>query len=289
MYNHCSPNITNDINLKTHYTCFTLDELVEISKAFNQFIKKNKLCSKNGDDETIVCIPRKYIDYENKNRKQLWWSIYVRLRPICKYEYCWIDLDFVKKISDKNLREKIKYFTFKPKMTKTPYTWLSTNNINQVMQQYQEYDKNFKFLGALPSNFYKISDFDYNEILDYKKFGIIFNLDNHDQKGSHWVSFLIDNQLKTIEYFDSVADPPNKNIKTFIKNVYLFLKKNDLHYRYKQNKNVHQKENTECGVFSIYYIIQRLSNNTFENITKNIINDDDMNKFRNVIFRPRHL
>ena len=43
-----------------------------------------------------------------------------------------------------NLREKIRLFTFKPKMTKTQYSWLSTMDINQVMQQYQEYDKNFK-------------------------------------------------------------------------------------------------------------------------------------------------
>lgn len=279
--NFCSPNI-----IKKHYTCFTLDELVEISKTFNKFIKKNKLCSLDKNDNKI-CIPKKYIDYENKNRKQLWWSIYTRLRPICKYEYCWIDLEFVKNIPDKQLQEKIKYFTFKPKMTKTQYSWLSTRDINNVMQQYQEYDKNFKFLGALPSDFYKVSDFDYNTILDYKKFGIVFNLDNHDQKGSHWVSFLIDNQSKTIEYFDPVADPPNKNISDFIKYIYIFFKKNDLVYKYKRNKIPHQQEDSECGVFSIYYLIQRLSQQTFDDITQNVINDQQMNNFRKYIFRPR--
>jgi hypothetical protein len=275
----CSPNI----DIKTHYTCFSLDELTEIAKAFNLFIKKNKVCS----NENNKCIVRKYIDYENKNRKQLWWSIYTRLKPICKYEYCWVDLEFIKAIPDKNLREKIRLFTFKPKMTKTQYSWLSTMDINQVMQQYQEYDKNFKFLGALPSDFYKVKEFDYNQLLDYKKIGVIFNLDNHDEKGSHWVAFFLDYNSKTLEYFDSTGDPPNENIKEFIKNVHLFFKKNDIVYTYKQNKLVHQKENTECGVFSIYYIIQRLRNKTFQYITKNIVNDKKMNGFRDVIFRPR--
>lgn len=274
---YCAPNI----DIKTHYTCFSLDELIEIAKAFNEYIKKNKVCL--GDS----CIPRKYIDYKSKNRKELWWSIYVRLKPICQYEYCWIDLKFIRNIKDSVLREKIRYFTFKPKMTKKRYSWLSTTDINDVMEQYQEYDKAFKFLGALPSNFYKVQRMNYDRILNYKKFAIIFNHDNHDEKGSHWVVLLVDNELNTIEYFDSAGDEPNENIKKFIKNVYEFLSKRNLEYKYKQNKSIHQKENTECGVYSLYYIIQRLLGYTFEDITHNIISDEEMNHFRGVIFRPR--
>lgn len=271
--NACSPNIDID----SHYTCFTMDELIEIANAFNHYIKVNNICS---DDNG--CVPKKQINIKNKSKKQLWNSIYNRLNKICKYEWCWVDQKFIEKIPDTYLQEKLQYFTFKPKMNHNEYNWLSTSDINNVMQQYQEFDKSFKFLGALPCDFYKLTKVKYNDIPKYKKIGIIFNLDTHDKSGSHWVSFLIDNTKRTIEYFDSTGSSPNIHIKQFIK----FLKREILHdYNYLQNKYVHQKKNSECGVYSIYYIIQRLLGNDFHSITSNIITDNQMNVFRRYIFR----
>ena len=53
------------------------------------------------------------------------------------------------------------------------------------------------------------------------------------------------------------------------------------------NKKQHQSENSECGVYAIYFLIQRLLNFDFKTITNNIITDKQMNDFRSVIFRPR--
>lgn len=268
----CSPNI----DVTSHYTCFDIDELIQIANAFNQYIKDNRLCKKN------KCVPTKLINIENKTKEKLWKSIYNRLNKICKYEWCWVDQDFIKGIPDKNLQEKIRYFTFKPKMDKNKYNWLSTKDINNVMQQYQEFDKSFKFLGALPCDFYKITKVNYDDIQNYKKIGIIFNLDTHNKGGSHWVAFLIDNKKKSIEYFDSTGNPPNLYIKQFIK----FLKSEIIKdYNYFQNKYVHQKKNSECGVYSMYYIIQRLLGNDFNDITSHVINDNQMRIFRKYIFR----
>ena len=119
-----------------------LNELKEIANAFNIYIKHNKTCKKSN------CPNLNIIRLENKSKSQLWKYIYNRLEPICKYESCWIDLDFIKQIDDLNLREKIKYFTFKPKMNKNFNQWLNTKDINAVLQQYQEVYKSFKFLGG---------------------------------------------------------------------------------------------------------------------------------------------
>jgi len=223
----------------------------------------------------------------SKSKKKLWYSIYNRLKNICSYEYCWLDLDFINEIDDKNLREKIKYFTFKPKMTKTKRDWLNTQDINNVLQQYQELFPTFKFIGALPSDFYKVTTVDYNQVLKYDKIGLVFNLDEHNQPGSHWVAFLVDNKMGTLEYYDSVGKLPNKNIQTFINEMSEYLKKNGYNYNKLYNTKKHQYENTECGVYSIYFLIQRLFGFDFEYVTKKVVKDKQMNRFRNVIFRPR--
>jgi hypothetical protein len=267
---YCAPNV----DIENHYTCFTFEELKQIALAFNIYIQKNNICK---DD---ICVPRKLINVNNKSKKRLWNSIYSRLKKICPYEYCWIDLKFIKKIRDQNLQEKIRYFTFKPKLSKHLKAWLSTSDINSVMQQYQQLYNSFKFLGALPSDFYKVTTVDYHQIKNYKKIGIVLNLDDHTQNGSHWVSFLIDNVSKTIEYFDSAGRPPNKNINLFIKKIVKLLPKYDI----KINQLQHQFRNSECGVYSMYFLIQRLFGFTFEDITSNIIKDEQMSTFRNIGF-----
>jgi len=274
---YCSPNI----NINNHFTCFDYEELKSIAEAFNQYHKKKK------SSKRIVL-------NKNLTKEELWKQIYNNLKNLCKYEHCWIDLKFIDSITDKSLREKIKFFTFKPKMTIKQYSWLSTNDINYVLNQYEKVDKNFKFIGALPSDFYKVIPKYllkeiYNDILTYKRIGIVFNLDTHNENGSHWVAMYIDHQSKTIEYFDSLGNFPNKHILKFINSFYKKIReKLENEYQILINQIEHQKENSECGVYSIYFIIHRLFGNTFNELTTNAIKDQDMNKFRFNIFRPRY-
>lgn len=275
---YCAPNLDN---IKDYYTCFKKDELIDIANSFNDYYNK-KICNNK------KCIIKEPIIISNKTKEELWNSIYNRLKPLCKTEYCWLDLQFIKKISDKDLKNKIMHFTFKPKTTLKFNSWLNTSDIDAILLQYQKMYKNFKFVGALPSDFYKIKKVDYNSILKYDKVGIVFNLDSHNQSGSHWTAFLIDNDTKTLEYYDSVGKEPNRNIKKFINKVYTFLSKNGHEYDIKYNTIQHQFKNNECGVYSIHFIIKRLKGLSFEKITSNIIKDKKMNKFRNKIFRPKH-
>ena len=237
---YCSPNI----NVTNHYTCFEHDELKEIALALNIYIQKNKLCLL--DKSTSKTCSTKIINIGKKTKKQLWYSIYNRLKIICPYEYCWVDLDFINNIKDRYLRDKIRDFTFKPKGPKTANSWLWTEDINRVLQQYGSIDKTFKFLGALPSDFYKITKMNWTNICNYNKFSIVFNLDNHKQSGSHWVAFLIDNKTKTIEYYDSIGNLPNTNINVFIKHV-----QNFLHKKCKINSIF------SCFCFCLYYFFQK--------------------------------
>lgn len=276
---YCAPNVNNGLDINSHYTCFDEDELREIAKTYNSFIQKDNICHLN------KCVTGSTIeDIEKKDRKQLWKDIYERLMVLCRYEWCWLNLDFINEIEDENMRNKIHYFTFKPKMTETRYAWLSNKDIDYVIKQYEKTNKNFKYIGAHPSDYFEITEWNISQFKNPQLIGIVFNLDTHKESGSHWVCFVVDNANKTMEYFDSAGQAPTKYIKVFIKK--LLKSKEFKDYTFKRNKKVHQKENSECGVYCINFMIERLNGKSFEEISDNIIGDNLMNNMRDLFFRP---
>ena len=92
------------------------------------------------------------------------------------------------------------------------------------MEQYMLKYPNFIFYGPVPLDF---ADF-YTELSNInlktlsknkKKIGIIFNLDYSYQSGSHWVSFFLDLENKTLCFFDSTGDKPAKEIRILIDSI----------------------------------------------------------------------
>lgn len=140
---------------------------------------------------------------------------------------------------------------------------------------------------------------------------MVINLDVHTQGGSHWVALYTDLQKGQIYYFDSFAKKPSKRTKKFINKIlkYLYkknynkdininslietikssnenkdlknLKKFDIRY----NNIQHQFNNSECGVYSINFIVRLVSGESFDEITQNITKDNEMNKCRTKYFR----
>ena len=58
-------------------------------------------------------------------------------------------------------------------------------------------------------------------------------------------------------------------------------KKLDVEY----NQNRHQYKNSECGVYSLNFIIKLLEGKSFDELTKIKISDDEINKQRDILFR----
>ena len=86
-----------------------------------------------------------------------------------------------------------------------------------------------------------------------------------------------------VEYFDPTGDKPIKNLQKFLDHPY-FVDSVKLISRKK-----HQRGNNECGVYSLYYILERLKGRTFYDITgptSRRISDGDMNQSRSNLFRP---
>jgi hypothetical protein len=280
-------------------SCLTLDSLKLIIASYN---KKNKDC----DKITIT-----------NNKEEMVKKLEEKLSKKCDNQTCWLRLDIIQELEDK-FKEDIVTNTFRPEGPNKKFAWLSTSDINDVITQYQEKYQDFLFLGALPADFEELEvlginnlDLEDLENNNKHKIGMVINLDVHTQGGSHWVALFADLKKGQIYYFDSFAKKPYKRTKKFINKIvkYIYKKKynkefnintfiqkitgrgeteylnklKDFDIRY--NTEQHQFNNSECGVYSINFIVRLVGGESFDEITQNITKDNEMNKCRTKYFR----
>ena len=298
----CAPGIKFKVG-----SCINHNTLKNITNNFNSHNPKDKINLELKKEDMVKELNEKF----NKNYG-------------CKDQLCWINQNFVKRMKNNELEK----FTFRPFGPNKKLDWLSTTNINDVVEQYERKYKHFVFLGAVPYDFQELRELsvgemnfdelvngkmneDFNKNEKTKEFGMVINLDPHDKPGSHWVSLYANFDKNQIYFFDSFAKKPRNKIKKFINKItkYMYntkynkqmsvnsvlknLKDNvkteeisnlgnfDIRY----NKVQHQFKNTECGVYSINFIVRLVGGETFDEITHNILKDDFMNKCRNTYFR----
>lgn len=194
---------------------------------------------------------------------------------------------------------------------KNPYQWLTNEDIEAVMQQYEKRYPTFRFLGVFPIDFAqrnaatgtcieeRMCKLDVREVLmqkRIKKIGIVFNLDKHNQRGSHWVALFIglDSRKKCFGayYYDSVASPPPAEVQEFMKRVAsqavaAFGVRVGRKFELAHNRVRRQFKNSECGVFSMYYLSKMVeATSSFEDVCKSIGSDAEMNASRAMFYRP---
>ena len=116
--------------------------------------------------------------------------------------------------------------------------------------------------------------------------GVVFNLDKHYESGSHWVALFAKLNVGKIYYFDSYGYEPSKEVVTLMKRLKQQCKNLGIENPEIKINNVrHQRKGSECGVYSINFILRLLRGDTFEEITNNITTDSDINRCRSVYFQ----
>ena len=278
-------------------SCFTVDALRKIAKAYNE---------KSKDKET-------HIDLD-KTKEELVNAITFKLRNKCNDQVCWLRDGIIKEMNDDDILNN----TFRPEGPSGKYDWLSTLDINDVISQYHYKHSDFLFLGAVPYDFQELpvlelhSDdlFEKFETQGKHKIGLVINLDTHNMSGSHWVALYADLSNKRVYFFDSVGIKPGIRIRRFINKIVKHLYKqsnpdkylsiNDVLTKARKEKQIHkdlidldikynfiqhQFDNSECGVYSINFILRLLEGEKFEDIITNITKDETMNKNRKIYFR----
>jgi hypothetical protein len=225
------------------------------------------------------------------------------LKNVCNHEACWLKQSklFGNDISsDKELTESFAPES-PPEWKKNPNEWLSNIDIMKVMKQYEKAYPCFDFMGPAPINFDSKKLHNqcvWNELCHFNlqtqiekgktKIGIIFNTDVDTGPGEHWISMFINLKKRIIFFFDSVGDPAPKEIVAFVKRIQSQGKKLGIELMYDNNEGIqHQRSNTECGIYSIYFIVHMLEDKLTEQYIKtHIIKDSYVEKFRSVYFNP---
>jgi len=248
---NCNPVVKN--KTISNNTCYTKDALIQLRDSYN----------KNHSDKI-----------HTSNSKKLWNSFRNKLDH-CSNEDCWLD-----EIKEPKLKQQLDDILFSPdrpnSWDKNPVSWLSNYDIGGVLKQYELAHPDFKLLGP--------SAIDYDEepygekdkcvwndlcrlslqnLYDHekRKLGIVFNLDKHDEPGSHWVSLFIDLDEGLIFYYDSALNAVPRQVSKLKREIIKQGKQMEtpIHFKYMQNDYAHQNTNTECGMFCLFFIITFLT------------------------------
>jgi hypothetical protein len=274
---NCSPKPKNEIN---HFSCYTNKSLYKLRDLWN---------ARHSDVKIISNSPKEIHQFISK-----------KLSGLCNKESCWIKQKAEFGQVESDLADSFAPES-PPEWKKNPNEWLSSVDIMNVMKQYEKAYKCFDFIGPTPIDFDTrklYGECIWDELCNFSlkeqikngktKIGIIFNTDPHNKPGQHWISMFINIKKKTIFFFDSTGDKPSPKIMALVNRI----KDQGLNLSPKQNLIFnsnegieHQYGNTECGIYSLYFIIHMLEDKTTEHYLKtHILKDEFINKFRQIYF-----
>jgi hypothetical protein len=274
---NCSPKPKNEIN---DFSCYTNKSLYKLRDLWN---------ARHPDIKITTNSP-----------KEIHKLISEKLSGVCNIESCWLKQKSVFGKIESELTDS--FAPESPKeWKKNPHEWLSSVDIMNVMKQYEKAYKCFDFIGPTPINFDKKKIYGecvWDELCNFNlkdqikrgknKIGIIFNTDPDYKPGQHWISMFINIKKKTIFFFDSTGDEPPSEVTKLINRIKeqgLSLNPK-INFKIDSNEGVeHQYGNTECGVYSIFFIVHMLEDKITEHYLKtHILKDEYMDDFRKVYF-----
>jgi len=296
---------------QTH-TCFTVDELKALAESYNTALQRstgeffNVFASKKRSSIELGGLEAMPEAEKIAYLKQ---ALAARLAA---EEHQWVDI-LLDPARDRRIYAMVQR-ALRPKLPATwlqnSHQWLSTPDIERVMQQYEDAHPDFKFLGVSAIDFdFRPADGGGECVTDelcqlsvnrlrargYTQFGTILNLDEHHKPGSHWVALYCcmdpKKQNYGLHYFDSVANDTPEEVTILINRAVQQLA--DLNGTSAKkipttaNAVQLQFKNTECGIFAMYFLACCVSGKVHvEDVWKAMGSDDIIHALRVVFYRP---
>ena len=279
---NCSPKDKNEVK---EYTCYTDTDLQKLRDMWNARHPDKKITTNDS--------------------KEIWEMLKNYYTKICNKESCW-----VRQMTKGTKMEKELLESFAPvspiEWKKNPREWLSSIDIIEVMNQYEKSYKCFEFLGPSPIDYdnhklygecvcEELCHFDLAEQIKNgkNKIGVVFNTDPHTKGGEHWISLFINIKKGTIFFFDSAGDKAPKQVMKFVKAVTKQGRNlpEKINFKFDQNHPLeHQYKDSECGVYSIYFIVHMLEDKVTEHYLKtHVIKDTYVQQFRKIYYNDEPL
>ena len=275
----CSPKPvgSSERNAKSS-TCYSMKDLLRMKDAWNKRNPNNTIQS-TGQSELVADLTAKFAD-------------------TCNNEQCWY-----KQFADVNELNGLDslFAPTAPTSWKTnPNEWLSSSDITAVMKQYMKIYKCFQFFGPAPIDFDKVitgscvesslCNINIKNLMDNGKFkiGISLNTDPHNERGEHWISMFINIKKGIIFFFDSAGTKAPKQVIALSDRI---IKQGlaltpPIKFKFDQNyPKQHQYTTTECGMYSLYFIVSMLEDKISQKYLKtHIITDKYIQKLRKIYY-----
>jgi len=315
---NCSPIVSNQtVNSET---CYTPDTLIKIKDAYNKYHNKSEYIPWSNPQEIWRTLKKRLVNCktedcwlaeikDNTMSTQLQNIIFAPTHPPewLKNPNEWLtDLDI--SMVMKQYESKYKYFKFigpspidfDKKVSRDKLPWAKqSGEYNDEVCVWEE-----------------LCTLSIKELLRKKisQVGIVFNLDRYDEPGSHWVSLYIslgepakpkrrkqyleggapDKSHPFIFYFDSTGREAPPEIKKLIKRIQVQSRTivPSLHItEYNNNGKDHQKKNTECGMYALFFLITMLTGK-MEDIDEGVLElgfDDKITLFRDTVIPDKYV
>jgi hypothetical protein len=236
----------------TKYTCLTKKDVVDVLKQYNRYVSKNQRFKVTGDKLSLYGLLKGVSSVPDDT--EIWKEKFIK---------------------DQGLKTRLKKYTFKPVGPEKFWGWTTSDQITDVMNQYSKhcskFKKNFMYYDTVPSDHFTLHPKELTKIKNSTKpVGIVFNTDPTSKEGQHWIAVYVDPKKDSADFFDSYGDPPNKNIKTFLKNF----------KHVSISKAKYQKRGGACGLYAISYLVNRVNKKPIQ-----FGGDLDVNLLRLKIFR----
>ena len=274
---NCSPKPVGSKN-KSHGSCYSVDDLTRMKNAWN----------KRNPDNMVYATDQPALISELTGK----------FAGACTNEQCWY-----KQFADVNELTGLDtlFAPTAPSSWKTnPTEWLSSTDITAVMKQYSKIYKCFEFFGPAPIDFDKVisgscvedslCNISIKRLMDAGKFkiGISFNTDPHNERGEHWISMFINIKRGFIFFFDSAGTKAPKQIIALSNRIIKQGLALDPPIKFKFDQNYpkqHQYTTTECGMYSLYFIVSMLEDKLTQQYLKTrVITDKYIQKLRKVYY-----
>ena len=154
-----------------------------------------------------------------------------------------------------------------------PEEWITSDEIDAIEKRFEKMFAEYKHIGTFPIDFDKrtktgeclvsaLCSMDIKSLYNkgYRQLGIVFNTDVSTGPGQHWMAVFCDIspelEYPRMTYFDSYAHKPEKQIQTLMKRWKEQWDLTGIHskpMKLTYNSTRHQYEDSECGMYSIYF------------------------------------
>lgn len=178
------------------------------------------------------------------------------------------------------------FLCMRPLLPKNVGGWLHANFIMDALRIYEEDEElSFALYGPYCCDFVFTKDFFKKRA---NKYAFVLGngsvKDKSDYKGSHWTVLYIDILANQIDYYDSLGTFPSVSLRSSIENIAKVLSREYSFLTSEVNFTSRRKQTggTECSVYVVHFVVQRLFGRSFKDFDKEYLPDKEIEKYRQV-------